>query len=192
MYKKVLVIIAHPDDETIWMGGTILRNINKWDLTIISLCRKNDKDRAPKFKQICNTLKAKCFMSDLEDEKMNDIPQTEIINRIEEYADKDYDYIFTHGKNGEYGHKRHIDVNKAVNEMLKKKMLSTKKTFFFSYTKKGKICYADKKSDQFISLGSFLLKKKKKLIQETYGFRKNSFEDLCCRDAESFKIQGAI
>ena len=192
MKKKVLVIVAHPDDETIWMGGTLLSNVNNWDLTIISLCRRGDKDRAPKFKKVCRIFKAKCFMSDLEDEKLNDISTSEVIKLIKKYSNKAYDYIFTHGKNGEYGHKRHIDVNKAVLEMLKKKMLSCKKIFFFSYVKKRGFCYANKNSDNFIKLSSNQLKKKKNLIISVYWFGKNSFEDICCRNAEAFKVKGLI
>ena len=41
MEKEALVIVAHPDDETIWMGGTILKNKN-WKWTILSLCRASD------------------------------------------------------------------------------------------------------------------------------------------------------
>lgn len=189
MKKKVLVIVAHPDDETIWMGGTLLKNINNWNTTIISLCRGDDKDRAPKFKEACRILKAKCFMSDLEDEKLNNIPLDEVKKRIKKYSDNYYDYIFSHGKNGEYGHKRHIDVNKAAVEMLKKKQLSGKKIFFFSYLKKGRICYPNKNSDRFINLNILHFKKKKEMIQEVYGFKKGSFEDICCRNRESFKIK---
>ncbi len=188
MKKKVLVIVAHPDDETIWMGGILLKNITRWNLTIISLCRKYDKDRAPKFRKVCRILKAKCFMEDLEDEKLKDIPRNVVIKQINKYSNKNYDYIFTHGKNGEYGHKRHIDVNKAVVEMLKKKILSCKKVFFFSYKIKGRACCADKNADKFIRLNSIQLKKKKRLITKIYGFKKGGFEDLCCRGEEGFNI----
>ena len=59
MRKKVLVAVAHPDDETIWMGNMLLKNMDNWDTTIISLCRKDDPDRAPKFGKVCEIYKAK-------------------------------------------------------------------------------------------------------------------------------------
>ena len=58
--KKASIVVAHPDDETIWMGGTILKN-KYWDWTIISLCRKNDPDRMPKFKKVCAYYGAKAI-----------------------------------------------------------------------------------------------------------------------------------
>ena len=187
MKKKVLVVVAHPDDETIWMGGTLLRNSEKWNAIIFSLCREYDIDRAPKFKRACSIFNAKSFMFDLEDEKLDKIQLEEVIKRIKKFSGS-YDKIFTHGKNGEYGHIRHKDIHNAVNRMLRDKSLSCRKLYYFSYQKKGKYAYPKKDSDMFIYLNNNLFKKKKLIIRDVYGFHKNGFEDICCRAAEAFSI----
>jgi LmbE family N-acetylglucosaminyl deacetylase len=46
--KTVAVIVAHPDDETLWAGGTILSHPT-WNCFIISLCSGSDPDRNPGF-----------------------------------------------------------------------------------------------------------------------------------------------
>ena len=185
----MLVIIAHPDDELIWMGGLLLENKNNWDTIIISLCRREDKDRAPKFFKACQEYQAKGFMSDLEDENLKPISLEEIKGRIQEFADGEFDYIFAHGKNGEYGHIRHIEIHSAVKEMLLNNKLRAKKVFFFSYLKNNKYAYPNKNADKFINLKREIFLIKKKIIMNIYGFQKNGFEEKTCGDAEAFDIE---
>src|SRR5215216_5029704 len=64
--KSVAVIVAHPDDETLWSGGTILSQPS-WGWFILSLCRRDDPDRAPKFYQTLEILRAEGKMSNLDD-----------------------------------------------------------------------------------------------------------------------------
>ncbi len=192
--KKVLVIVAHPDDEIICMGGTLLRNKDIWDIIIISLCRANDLDRAPKYKKVCAELKAKAFISDLEDEKLNPINPHEIQKRIKQFAYESYDYIFTHGENGEYGHIRHKEVNQTVRKMLEDKSLKAKKIFFFNYLKvqadgtdTGFDSIANKSANKFINLNKLEFVTKKFLIEQIYGFQKGGYEERNCRQQEAFQ-----
>ena len=55
---QVAVIVAHPDDETLWTGGLLLSH-PEWSPFIVTLCRGEDSDRAPKFFKAMECLGAK-------------------------------------------------------------------------------------------------------------------------------------
>lgn len=195
--KKALVIVAHPDDETIWMGGTIQES-HGWDWTIISLCRKEDSDRMPKFKRVCKFYNAEGIISDLDDEKLEPLQIEEVIEKIKSLLpEKKYDLIFTHGENGEYGHLRHREVHKAVKKMIDQSDLKGERVYYFNYEKSDqstpgipdlKIPKPKQNSDYVMTLNEHHYLNKLKLIKEFYGFNDDSFETLSCNKTEAFSL----
>ena len=189
---RALVIVAHPDDETIWMGGTLLMH-PLIDWTIFSLCRSTDADRAPKFKKVCDHYGAKSITTDLEDEGIMNISQSipEIEKRIGRYIGNTevFDYIFTHGANGEYGHPRHVGVHRAVGRLLQSKKLYARQCFYFSYGADAHKRVYNKKSAMFCAkLVRDVHAKKRNIIKNIYGFSSRSFENISCLPTETFSL----
>lgn len=191
-----LVVVAHPDDETIWMGGTILQN-KDWNWTVLSLSRKDDLDRMPKFKKVCRNLNAVPIISDLDDEKLDPLSVDKVAGKIKDVLPEyEYDYVYTHGFNGEYGHIRHKEIHKAVKKLIKTGEIKCKKMFSFSYVLSDrrvpeipelKIPVPEQKADEYVELCEDNFKKKVELVKDIYGFGGNSFEVLSCHRVETFK-----
>jgi LmbE family N-acetylglucosaminyl deacetylase len=186
-----LVIVAHPDDETIWMGGTML-SFPQVEWTIFSLCRASDADRAPKYLRVCRQYSAQAIITDLEDEGAMSITKSvpKIKKLIEEQVGREhFDYIFTHDKNGEYGHMRHVGVNHAVTALIKEKKLTCGRLLHFAYrvNARKKVFNRDD-ADYFVALAPKIHAAKRDIVTKLYGFSPHSFEAVSCLDRETFII----
>lgn len=191
--KKALVVVAHPDDETIWMGGCMLRYKNIiW--TCFSLCRASDEDRAPKFRKVCRHYGADCLITDLDDEGV--LEQGEASKEAEKLivgkiSGDNYDYIFTHGNNGEYGHKRHISVNNAIERIIEKKIIKPEAVFYFCYKKEAsdnnKIIAGDDCNLE-LELSDEEFAEKKRIVSEMHGYPMDGIDVGYCTNPEAFQV----
>jgi len=189
--KDAAVIIAHPDDETLWVGGTILMNPEiKW--TILTLCRMSDPDRAPKFYKAMNRLGARGIMGDLDDgPEQTPLDCHEVQCAITELLPSNiFDLIITHGPKGEYTrHRRHEEVGNAVTVLWENEKLFSKEIWRFAYEDgEGKyLPRAVQDADLKIRLSNEIWQKKYDIITKIYGFAPDSFEAKTTPRKEAFR-----
>jgi LmbE family N-acetylglucosaminyl deacetylase len=189
-HKSVVVIVAHPDDETLWVGGTILCRPS-WKWFVVCLCRGSDTERAPRFFNALKVLKADGIIGDLDDgpeQKPLDEKEVEhaILNLL---PSKSFDLIIAHNSTGEYTkHLRHEEAGKAVINLWNDNKISTDELWTFAYEDGNKEYYPRPVENAAIyrKLTKRIWLRKYGIITETYGYDKSSFEAITAPRAESF------
>lgn len=188
--KTVAIIVAHPDDETLWAGGTILDHPG-WNCFILALCRASDTDRAPKFYRALKILAAEGNMADLDDGPLQrpldpEIVSTAILAGLPPFS---YDLVISHDPKGEYTrHLRHEETAKAVIRLWNSAEISARELWTFAYEDGGKK-YLPRPigtAPVYHELPQTVWDRKYSLITETYGFDKDSFEAQTTPRAEAF------
>lgn len=188
--KTVAVIVAHPDDETLWAGGTILSH-PMWNCFIISLCRGHDPDRAPRFYVALKTLKSEGIMGSLDDGPSQvPLDKAEVEQAILSLLpQKHFDVIITHNPSGEYTrHIRHEEVGEAVINLWNSDKISASEIRLFAYEDGHKEYYpkAMEKAAIHRTLTKRIWHRKYSIITEIYGFDKESWEAKTTPVAEAF------
>ncbi len=187
---KVAVVVAHPDDETLWCGGTILTH-PEWDCIIISLCRGSDPDRAPKFHKVLNILDASGVMGDLDDGPdqiplSDELVEEAILQLIPAIH---YDLIISHDPDGEYTkHLRHEEISREIIKLWNQGTLLADELWTFAYEdgKKQYLPQAIKTNTQYSLLSNEIWEKKYHIITDEYGFEATSWEAKTTPGEESF------
>jgi LmbE family N-acetylglucosaminyl deacetylase len=189
-FVNCAVIVAHPDDETLWAGGTILMHPKiKW--AIVTLCRKSDPDRAPRFYSALKRLNATGTMADLDDgPEQNPLDNSYVQKTILQLLHSvKFDLIITHGTKGEYTrHRRHEETARAVRTLWKTGNLQAQQLWMFAY-EDGKKKYLPRpieNADIFIGLPKEIWQRKYNIITKIYGFDSESFEAKTTPRKESF------
>lgn len=125
--QKKLMIVAHPDDETIYGGGHLLTG----DYTVVCITCGVVDYRVEEFKEVMDKTGDNYIMLGFVDRVNVTGP---ISNWSDEYNDiynalhdiitsENWDMIITHNPDGEYGHRHHIMTSEMVTDITGKNNL---------------------------------------------------------------------
>lgn len=117
MKKYNLLVVAHPDDETIFFGG-LLQSYRRRPWRVICVTDGNadgaGEQRQRDFSAACQALRVKSHeMWDFPDRYDQRLDVKALTERLRGESPSE---VFTHGILGEYGHPHHQDVSAAVHE----------------------------------------------------------------------------
>lgn len=114
---RALLVVTHPDDETIFAGGLILSSHEtKWTIVCV---HPQDQQRKKEFLSACNFLESESSSSIypvLFDPLLNPNGQINaewLIDGLKHYRTS-YDFVLTHNREGEYGNENHRLVQRCV------------------------------------------------------------------------------
>ena len=184
------VIVAHPDDETLWAGGFVLEHA-EWDWFIGTLSRANDPDRAPKFAQALRCLRARGAMADMEDGPLQQpLPAVDVQRQVLALLPRiHFDLLLTHGPRGEYTwHRRHVEVCQSVVALWRAGRISAGALWLFAYEDGGRqyLPRAVLNAHVYQSLSPQVWRTKYDLITQVYGFHPESWEARTTPHEEAF------
>ncbi|MFA5329564.1 MAG: PIG-L family deacetylase [Prolixibacteraceae bacterium] len=188
--KSVALIVAHPDDETLWVGGTLLLH-PEWECFVVCLCRGSDTDRAPKFYKALKFLKAEGIMGDLDDGPEQMPLEEQILEGtiLKLLPPRHFDLVITHNPKGEYTrHLRHEETGRAVKNLWKSGKISATELWTFAYEDGNKEYYPKPvvSAEIFQTLTKEIWLKKYQVMTKIYGFSPESWEAKTTPAAEAF------
>lgn len=118
--RNNVIVTAHPDDETLWCGGLVLRfSAVRWTVICCSIPR-HDAVRAHYFFDACARLGATArLLPFVETEPGEALRSLDVLDLSA------FDCIVTHNAHGEYGHNHHAQIHRHIVEHWSEKPIVT-------------------------------------------------------------------
>ncbi|MCD4784785.1 MAG: PIG-L family deacetylase [Candidatus Eremiobacteraeota bacterium] len=120
MEQRILMICAHPDDELLWMGGTLLKYRENFKVDFACLTMPFNRSRVKglfRIERHFNTGVILCFGYEDDTAVWREGVNFDFDDQWLDCLDYEkYDLIFSHNRYGEYYHPHHIYIHNRLKE----------------------------------------------------------------------------
>lgn len=170
---KKLMIVAHPDDDSIWGGAHLLEG----DYLVVCITNGKNDTRSAEFNKVIEKSGCQGLILNYPDKVLGVRDDWEHVeDKINEDIQKliklkAWELIVTHNPKGEYGHQHHIMTSGYVTEIAKKCDVKSKLYYFGKYYKKSDIDSAQ----GLVTIDDETYKKKMELL-ELYESQKKTVD----------------
>ncbi len=180
--KSVAIIVAHPDEETLWAGGTILSH-PEWNFFVVCLSNAKNPELAPRFYNALKLLKAEGVMGNFNYTASTARSHKNELERtiIQLLPDTHFDVIISHNSFSENaGDCTQEVVNESIIKLWKEGFISTDELWTSAY-ENGNIKYypnsnAEEEPEVLEKLSKKVWSQKYKIITKIFGFDEKSRE----------------
>lgn len=108
--KEILIVVAHPDDETLWFGNLLINNSEK--IKVVCITNNSNSTRRSEFLNVMKTVGVDYEMWDISDFRTYaDFQELKTLLAIEV---KLHDVVYGNSLSGETGHPTHILLSKYL------------------------------------------------------------------------------
>lgn len=172
-----LMIVAHPDDETIWGGD----HLTKGNYLVVCLTNQSNQTRATEFMQVINETHNIGIILDYPDKVNNKRDDWKTVKKAIQkdirtlLYNKKWTQIVTHNPEGEYGHQHHKMTSAMVSKEVRKQKQEKNLYYFGKYIKKERL------KDQQVTIKNKLSKQslhKKERLTRIYSSQSKVMKKL--------------
>ena len=175
-YCKKLMIVAHPDDESLWGGA----HLSEGGYLVVCLTNGSNRVRAKEFTDVVEKSGNTPIILDYPDKVFGERDDWENVrDKLENDLEfimnfNDWELIVTHNPDGEYGHIHHVMTSESVTKLYNKQKPDAKLYYFGKYYKAVDLPNVEKDLPR---ISDSELEAKKKLCDK-YESQKTTVEKL--------------
>jgi hypothetical protein len=186
--RRVAVVVAHPGDEVVWCGGTIITH-RKWSWRVVAIHRPAKSSRSAAFAEASRRLGSSSLIAGAGPDALDDGDVCDLVRSS--LHREHYDLLVTHGPQGASGRAAaRSQLSRCVTSLWSKGDVAARRLRLFAYEDVEASPLARPAIDAHLAvpLSERVAILKSELVQHVYGFAPGGPEATAAAKHEAFWV----